>query len=89
MAKRPHELPAPERRVLNVREAADYCGLPIAAFRRAIREGTFPRSVYREKKFRWDRVALDRALDVLSGIETPGMSIEDRFAAWEKINGRL
>jgi hypothetical protein len=50
-------------------EAAAYCGLTPAAFSRWVRDGILPTPV--KGTHRWDRKALDRALDKASGISAP------------------
>ncbi len=60
-------------RLLNEAAAAEYVGLPLAAFRAQVEAGTMPPPVplatsgTRAKRY-YDRVALDRRLDQLSGL---------------------
>jgi hypothetical protein len=57
-------------RGLSVEEAAAYAGLSAGSFLRAVESGTYPRPMTQpgERKV-WDRIALDRAMDALSGLD--------------------
>ena len=57
-------------RGLSLEEAAAYVGLSPGAFLKCVAAGLYPGAVQQssERKI-WDRVALDRALDTLSGID--------------------
>jgi predicted DNA-binding transcriptional regulator AlpA len=57
------------KRLLRQKEAAEYCGLSIAAFERAITAGTIPMPIRLENNERWCVKALDKAIDRLSGAE--------------------
>lgn len=48
-------------RILTRAGAATYCGLSISGFDAWVRKGTLPQAIRGTR--RWDRVALDRALD--------------------------
>lgn len=58
------------KRLLRRKEAAEYCGLSIAAFERAITSGTIPTPIRLENQERWCVKALDKAIDRLSGAES-------------------
>jgi predicted DNA-binding transcriptional regulator AlpA len=60
--KKQNFLPSPERRMLTIEEAADYCGLSPNSFRAYIRISptNFGRSV------RYDRVAIDKFIDEMT-----------------------
>ena len=65
------------KRLLRRKEAAEYCGLSIAAFERAVFDGTLPYPVKIEGQERWCIKALDKALDRLTGVEArPAWEIE-------------
>lgn len=65
------------KRLLRRKEAAEYCGLSIAAFERAMIDGTLPYPVKIEGQERWCIKALDKALDRLTGAaERPAWEIE-------------
>ncbi|MGH1352783.1 MAG: hypothetical protein ACRBBN_18550 [Methyloligellaceae bacterium] len=55
------------KRGLTIREAADHCGISISCFRAWIRDGLVPGPWPGTK--RYDKKALNDALDKLSGIE--------------------
>ncbi len=57
-------------RGLSLEEAAAYVGLSTVAFEGQVAAGVFPRHIGLDKNRRhiWDRAALDRAFDKLSGI---------------------
>jgi hypothetical protein len=54
-------------RLLTREQAAAYCGVGLTTFTAWMRRGIVPGPVHRTH--RWDRVAIDAALDVLSGID--------------------
>ncbi len=63
-------------RLLNQAEAAAYVGVTAKTFMRDVRSGIWPGPVHRKK---WDRHAIDRVLDDMSGLSQTGMSEADRF----------
>jgi hypothetical protein len=54
-------------RLLTREQTAAYCGVGLTTFTAWIRRGIVPGPVHRTH--RWDRKAIDAALDVLSGID--------------------
>jgi predicted DNA-binding transcriptional regulator AlpA len=54
-------------RLLTREQAAAYCGVGLTTFSAWIRRGTIPGPVH--KTHRWDREAIDAALDALSCID--------------------
>jgi predicted DNA-binding transcriptional regulator AlpA len=67
-----------ERRLLTREQAAAYCGLSPIAFGDWVRKGRLPSSL--NGTHRWDRKAIDAALDRLSGLaETPSKSEVDEW----------
>lgn len=65
-----HALPATARRGYDRREAASYVGVSPPTFDKLVSQGSMPRPISIGKRRIWDRVALDRALDLLSGVQT-------------------
>lgn len=61
-------------------EVASYCGITLATLSKWVAEGRLPPPLSGTR--RWDRKALDLALDKLSGIETP-LSKEDAEREWQ------
>ena len=64
------------RRLITLREAAEYCGISPASYRDWVASGRVPGYVPGTRRI--DKRALDRALDRLSGIEDH----EDPFENW-------
>ncbi|MGB3041759.1 MAG: hypothetical protein WBB98_01060 [Xanthobacteraceae bacterium] len=66
-------------------DAAAYLGLTPAAFNKWVAEGRIPKPLPGTR--RWDRKAIDLALDKISGIESPlaaPAEEEDPFLEWER-----
>ena len=64
-------------------DAAAYLGLTTAAFSKWVAEGRIPKPLPGTR--RWDRKAIDLALDKASGIETPAVSSgESEFETWKR-----
>jgi len=55
-------------RGLSRREAAEYCGLALSAFDARVQDGSLPGPMFSGRYRVWDRIALDRAMNSLSGI---------------------
>src|SRR5947207_1590644 len=55
-------------RGLSRRAAAEYCGLAPSTFDARVNEGLLPSPVFPGRRRVWDRLALDRALNSLSGV---------------------
>lgn len=70
-------------RLLSKAEAAEYCGLSIGGFSHWIGAGKIPRAVVGSR--RWDRKAIDLALDRLSNIENH--SPQSALDQWRKEEG--
>jgi predicted DNA-binding transcriptional regulator AlpA len=72
-----------EPRLLSGADAAAYCGITPATFSKWVSDGTIPKPLPGTR--RWDRKAIDLALDKLSGIEAPAAVDEDEeFAQWKR-----
>lgn len=54
-------------RMMKRKTAAAYCDLSEAAFEREVAAGRFPAPVRLGNQDHWDRLAIDKAIDVLSG----------------------
>lgn len=73
-----HLLKDSVKRLLTIDEAANYCSLTPSGFRAAVADGRLPGAV---KGFRrYDKRALDAALNKLSGIAEDSLS---EFAKWK------
>jgi hypothetical protein len=73
--------PAIEPRLLSKAQAAAYCGLSAAGFDDWRRKGTIPAPL--SGTTRWDRKALDVALDKLSGL-IHHEERESAYDAWKR-----
>lgn len=82
-----HALPVSERRVFNRKEAASYIGASVGYFDRLVREGKLPAALPIPKVKRWDKAALDRALDEMSGTARPHEAQETAYDAWRRKRG--
>ncbi len=60
-------------------EAAAYCGLIPEGFDEWVKQGIVPRPIPRAQ--RWDRKAIDVALDRASGLQSPAGE-DDAFERW-------
>lgn len=67
------------KRGLTIQEAADHCGISISCFRSWIRDGLVPGPWPGTK--RYDKKALDNALDKLSGIEHS--KLQTAYEVWK------
>lgn len=56
----------PTARLLSKKDAAHYCGYRTARFGELVKDGVLPDAV--PGTLRWDKKAIDRALDLLSGL---------------------
>jgi predicted DNA-binding transcriptional regulator AlpA len=54
-------------RLLSGEEAARYCGVSYRTFHRYVAQGLFPQKI--KGTLKWDRTAIDQAIDRLSNIE--------------------
>src|SRR5262245_55113443 len=63
-----HALPISDRRVFNRSEAASYVGVSTGYFDKLIASGNMPKALSLPGVKRWDKAALDRALDKMSAI---------------------
>ncbi|PTW53886.1 hypothetical protein C8N35_1156 [Breoghania corrubedonensis] len=70
-----------EPRLLPKDDAAAYCSVSTATFDNWVSRGLIPKKV--PGTTRWDRKALDLALDKLSGLDVQSSAASD-FDAWEQ-----
>lgn len=71
-----------ERRCLTREQAAEYCGVSPSGFSAWQRQGLVPGPIPGTN--RWDRKALDAALDKASGLREAGAQPEDAYTAWKR-----
>lgn len=64
-------------RLLTRSQAASYCNVSTATFSRWIANGMLPPAIFNTN--RWDRRAIDSALDRLSGIQTTKTNALDQW----------
>lgn len=69
-----------EIRLLTRKEAASYCGIGVSTFDKWVAAGRVPAALKGTR--RWDRRALDAALDVASGLKGQSRS------SWDTWRGR-
>jgi len=84
------ELPLPAPRWLSAAEAAGYVGVDVAEFRSEVEGGLWP-AAGRKSPSRgdlWDRIALDRASDHLSGLSVPLSHNAPRAEPAELLNAK-
>jgi hypothetical protein len=70
-----------EPRLMSGIDAAAYLGLTPATFAQWVADGRAPKALPGTR--RWDRRAIDLALDKASGIAPSIVPADDPFAAWE------
>lgn len=69
-------------RLISGADAAAYCGVALATWSKWVSDGIMPKPV--EFTRRWDRKAIDLALDKASGIVAPSIvPQEDEFSKWK------
>jgi predicted DNA-binding transcriptional regulator AlpA len=75
-------------RGLSREQAAAFCGIATDLFDRLVKDGTLPRGIKLRGRTVWDRAALDRAFDRLSGLTEPqGEHPSTKTAIMEAIRG--
>ncbi|KAA2237725.1 helix-turn-helix transcriptional regulator [Salinarimonas soli] len=72
-------------RGLTREQAAAYCNLSPSGFDLWVSKGRLPKPIAGTR--RWDRAALDRAWDKLSGLTPESSEGDDDFARWRRENG--
>ncbi|MFG1381255.1 hypothetical protein [Xanthobacter versatilis] len=79
---RDKNVPTIEPRCLTQQQAAAYCGLTASGFAAWCRQGIVPGPIPGTK--RWDRHALDAALDKASGLRHAEAEPEDAYTKWKR-----
>lgn len=67
---------------ISASEAAAYCGLTPSGFRSWVGRGILPDALPGTR--RWDRHAIDAALDRISGLATDRPGEENEFDRWKR-----
>lgn len=70
-----------DSRCITKGQAAAYCNITPSAFSNWVSRGILPGPI--PGTYRWDKKAIDRALDTISGIPSPSEE-EDPFEAWRR-----
>ena len=86
-----HALPVSERRVFSRDEAASYLGVSPGLFDSLVIKRIVPRSLPLPSRVkRWDKVALDRALNDLSGLHDNNLdgSATSAYDTWRADRGQ-
>lgn len=80
-----HALPIDQRRVFAHAEAASYVGISKGHFRKLVKMGTMPRPLpeYGRAK-RWDKLAIDQAMNKMSGLTDSGTDAHNAYNAWKE-----
>lgn len=70
------------KRLMNRHEAAAYCGVGVSTFYSWVKAGHIPQPLFGSK--RWDKAAIDAALDKASGLNHTASSAptEDPLEKW-------
>ena len=83
-----HALAPSERRVLSRAEAASYVGISPGHFNKLVENGTMPAPL---KAFgrarRWDKAALDEALDGMCGVSGSASVEPSAYDLWKSTHG--
>jgi predicted DNA-binding transcriptional regulator AlpA len=89
-----HALSHDARRCCDRKEAASYVGVSPTTFDKLVRKGAMPQPTQLLGRKVWDRRALDRVLDELSGLDArePQQAAGDRdqespLDQWRRMNG--
>ncbi len=84
-----HALAPNDRRVLSRAEAASYVGVSPGHFSKLVEASTMPNSLptYGRTR-RWDRNAIDQALDRASGTTTSTKDALTAYDAWSSARGQ-
>ena len=80
----PHNRPLMDPRCIPIGEAAAYCGLTPSGFRAWVASGRLPPALPGTR--RWDRKAIDAALDRLSGLSSD-QTEENDIDLWLRKHG--
>ena len=83
-----HALPPHQRRVLNRAEAASYVCVSPGYFDKLVATGIYPNALPYGGLKRWDRVALDLALDRASGTTGSTTDAPGAYDTWKTAHGQ-
>ena len=83
-----HKLPVSERRVYSRDEAASYVGMSPGHFASLVAEGVLPPPLPLRGIKRWDKAALDHALDKLSRLPSSKSDPLSPYDAWRSARGQ-
>ena len=83
-----HALSLDARRVFSRDEAASYVGVSHGHFDKLVARGRLPAPLPFEGVRRWDKAALDRCLDDLSGLESEAPATRSAYDEWSAANGQ-
>lgn len=84
-----HALPIAERRVFNRNEAASYVGVSPGFFDKLVSEGRMPRPLPMGRVRRWDKAAIDVALDALGDLNgSRPIAPPSPYDAWSRRRGQ-
>ncbi|MEQ9247356.1 MAG: hypothetical protein RLO21_15335 [Nitratireductor sp.] len=72
-------------RLLSRQEAAAYCGVSLSTFHGWVKAGNLPAPLFGSKK--WDKKAIDAALDRASGLERSVTETETPYQKWKRESG--
>ncbi len=72
------------QRLLSKQEAADYCGLSLSGFQSWIDRGIMPPALKTatENTTRWDKKAIDQAIDRMSGLKPEAANNDSPLDDW-------
>jgi len=83
-----HALPIQERRVFNRDEAASYVGVSPGHFSKLVADGTMPEPLAAYGRIRrWDKSALDAALDEARGVSSSAPEATSAYDLWRSTRG--
>lgn len=85
-----HALPPGDRRVFNRKEAASYIGVSVGYFNSLVEADLMPPALPMSRVKRWDKEALDVALNKMSGVVPRASDNSPKLAydAWKASRGQ-
>ena len=79
-----HALEPSDRRCYDRKEAASYVGVSPPTFDKLVDDGSMPQPIQFLGRKVWDKHALDRAIDLMSGLDST--SPTDSLDVWRRQN---